>query len=1018
MPQKLRQKSDSNKAPDSSTKPANQNDASVLEAVQGVGANDLQRTAATPTTGDTMSAFQRSHGNQFVQRLSKKGGVISGQRAANTPTLRRSGGNDDGGTVHPHVESRIQQEQGRGEALPEQTRQQMEMGIGADFEGVQVHNDAESHTLNRSLNARAFTSGQDIFFGEGEYNPHSSDGQELIAHEMTHVVQQGGAPQAAPQTKMAVNEPDDPYEQEADTVAKNVVRRPQAPEETPPEQAADMPMAQLGRMVMAVSLGSPGLAVQREEEQQPSPEEIEAEKDEQKQEAENKAESNTGNQPDEAPGQAAGENIEKTALAQEEADAPTTAAHETLGAMAGTATPVKPPTPMEPPTAEDLTPELEPVDLEEQPVLEETDTMTEPLDWNAVKPPNWDVQVAAQETFLALFDPDEGLMHNFQDIGSEEGAADFEAQLKTIQRQSGSGGSQTTAVTSGERDGDQPQPGHKKSAIPGAPYELPTAGDDVGGRLADVFIIDPIAGNAVDVANSFAAINDEPNSFSGLAATLEAVVKIMELVTSILGMVALVLTLLGGLMMGLGWALIAAGTALMGVPFMQGVAGAMLSAGGWLQGWGATFLSWATSINALVFKLTVIRAELRILALILRGLSVLAMLIGGASKEEIDRQLKMMQNQAIGLAVDGITIGLTYKIGGGVPKASPAGTFIQSGAASGKAVGIAIGANILRTGGGLGMSYTKDLISRQEDEPENGLTPDGEEQVVLPPIPWDAVAQTNSSAANMMSVEEERQELEMRLAVLDDALRVKENWGQAMTGVNTRAEESRQHLTKGQEILQHRAAVAEEYSQKSQALGEQAKGLESSAGETSSTLEKEKSHIETGAKQAEERGQSDPAMKEGNNAVDDSGKAPDAAADVNNLTAEESRQGQKVAAESTAMIGEFDETDSMTEDLQSQLSEKSEQNTEEIDILREEREALLARLDELVGLSDEEAARQEEGQQEAESWTAESQTVIDENKNQALGEEKGAEFDSATEEGAQEIAALQGDPAEAEAEEA
>jgi len=70
----------------------------------------------------------------------------------------------------------------------------MEPRFGADFGGVRVHADAEAHQLNQDLSARAFTTGQDIFFKQGEYSPSSAGGQALLAHELTHVLQQGGTP--------------------------------------------------------------------------------------------------------------------------------------------------------------------------------------------------------------------------------------------------------------------------------------------------------------------------------------------------------------------------------------------------------------------------------------------------------------------------------------------------------------------------------------------------------------------------------------------------------------------------------------------------------------------------------------------------------------------------------------------------------------------------------------------------------------------------------------------------------
>lgn len=69
----------------------------------------------------------------------------------------------------------------------------MESAFGNDFSQVNIHTDTQSHQLNESIQARAFTTGNDIFFREGAFNPTSQDGQELIAHELTHVVQQGGA---------------------------------------------------------------------------------------------------------------------------------------------------------------------------------------------------------------------------------------------------------------------------------------------------------------------------------------------------------------------------------------------------------------------------------------------------------------------------------------------------------------------------------------------------------------------------------------------------------------------------------------------------------------------------------------------------------------------------------------------------------------------------------------------------------------------------------------------------------
>jgi hypothetical protein len=92
----------------------------------------------------------------------------------------------------PDIETTIQHARVGGQSLPETLRARMERAFGADFSGVRIHADAQADNLNRSLQARAFTTGHDLYFKRGEYNPASHSGQELIAHELTHVIQQGG----------------------------------------------------------------------------------------------------------------------------------------------------------------------------------------------------------------------------------------------------------------------------------------------------------------------------------------------------------------------------------------------------------------------------------------------------------------------------------------------------------------------------------------------------------------------------------------------------------------------------------------------------------------------------------------------------------------------------------------------------------------------------------------------------------------------------------------------------------
>jgi hypothetical protein len=99
---------------------------------------------------------------------------------------------EEGMAATPDLEASIQQARGSGQPLTDSVREPMEQAFGADFSGVKVHTDAQSDQLNQSIQAKAFTTGQDIFFRQGAYEPGSRGGQELIAHELTHVVQQNG----------------------------------------------------------------------------------------------------------------------------------------------------------------------------------------------------------------------------------------------------------------------------------------------------------------------------------------------------------------------------------------------------------------------------------------------------------------------------------------------------------------------------------------------------------------------------------------------------------------------------------------------------------------------------------------------------------------------------------------------------------------------------------------------------------------------------------------------------------
>jgi hypothetical protein len=162
-----------------------------------------KRHAGGSTELSGLAGLQQRVGNQAVQRL----------------LVQRSG--QGSFELDEETAGRINRERSGGQPLDEGVQARMSTSQGYDFSQVRVHTSPEADALSHQLGAKAFTTGQDIFFREGAYSPHSSGGQELIGHELTHVVQQGtGAVRG--QGRMAVNAPSDAYERQADAAAKTV----------------------------------------------------------------------------------------------------------------------------------------------------------------------------------------------------------------------------------------------------------------------------------------------------------------------------------------------------------------------------------------------------------------------------------------------------------------------------------------------------------------------------------------------------------------------------------------------------------------------------------------------------------------------------------------------------------------------------------------------------------------------------------------------------------------------------
>ncbi len=141
---------------------------------------------------------------------------------------------EDNGTIRPKssgktpkdassaVSDAIRQSSGKGKPLDPATREEMGSKIGADFRDVKIHTDQQAEQMNRDLGAKAFTHGQDIYFNQGNYNPDKASGKKLLAHELTHTIQQNEGIRKQEETSDQI--PEKPKVKESDTFTPDTTK--------------------------------------------------------------------------------------------------------------------------------------------------------------------------------------------------------------------------------------------------------------------------------------------------------------------------------------------------------------------------------------------------------------------------------------------------------------------------------------------------------------------------------------------------------------------------------------------------------------------------------------------------------------------------------------------------------------------------------------------------------------------------------------------------------------------------
>lgn len=150
------------------------------------------------------------------------------QRSAGNSSVTQLLGEEQESTTPSPVKDVVGRAGGR--PLDDPVRADMEGRFGQDFSGVRVHTDGQASESARSVNAHAYTVGNDIVFAGGRYDPDSSTGQRTIAHELTHVVQQRSGPVDGTPTGSGIrlSNPTDRFEQAAERSAERIMDAPTA----------------------------------------------------------------------------------------------------------------------------------------------------------------------------------------------------------------------------------------------------------------------------------------------------------------------------------------------------------------------------------------------------------------------------------------------------------------------------------------------------------------------------------------------------------------------------------------------------------------------------------------------------------------------------------------------------------------------------------------------------------------------------------------------------------------------
>jgi hypothetical protein len=222
---------------------AHEDSPTVSPATAGVM---LSRKMAGVQRRALVEGVAQTYGNRQVQRMLNN--------------VRRSASSGpEGGPLEDDLASKIQSERANGQAMPSDVRREVEGSLGQDLSPVRVHTGSASAELNRAMGAKAFTSGRDIFYGEGQ----SPSDLSLTAHEATHTIQQGFS-EAAP---TSIGAADTEHEHAAESAASGSAEGVQRQEEDEVAMMRDPQVQREGEEEEVAMMRDPQVQREGEEEE-------------------------------------------------------------------------------------------------------------------------------------------------------------------------------------------------------------------------------------------------------------------------------------------------------------------------------------------------------------------------------------------------------------------------------------------------------------------------------------------------------------------------------------------------------------------------------------------------------------------------------------------------------------------------------------------------------------------------------------------------------------------------------